>query len=80
MAFIRAAQQVGLSLEEIEAALGTLPQRRTPTKADWARLSRTWRSRIDDQIRELEELRDKLDVVHRLRLPVAAPVRPLQPG
>ena len=60
VAFVRAAQQVGLSLEEIEAALGTLPQARTPTKADWERLSRTWRTRIDDQIRALEDLRDKL--------------------
>jgi MerR family redox-sensitive transcriptional activator SoxR len=60
VAFIRAAQQVGLSLEEIQAALGALPQERTPTKADWERLSRTWRSRIDDQIQALEDLRDKL--------------------
>ena len=60
VAFIRAAQQFGLSLEEIQAALGALPQERTPTKADWERLSRTWRTRIDDQIQALEDLRDKL--------------------
>ena len=40
LAFIRTAQRVGLSLEEIEAALATLPSNRTPTKADWSRLSR----------------------------------------
>ncbi len=60
VAFVRAAQQVGLSLEEIQGALATLPQERTPTKADWERLSRTWRARIDDQITALESLRDKL--------------------
>jgi MerR family redox-sensitive transcriptional activator SoxR len=60
VAFVRAAQQVGLSLEEIQSALGTLPQERTPTKADWERLSAGWRPRIDAQIRALEELRDKL--------------------
>jgi MerR family redox-sensitive transcriptional activator SoxR len=60
VAFIRAAQQVGLSLEEVQAALATLPQERTPTKADWERLSRSWRTRIDDQIRALHELQDKL--------------------
>jgi MerR family redox-sensitive transcriptional activator SoxR len=60
VAFVRAAQQVGLSLEEIQTALATLPQERTPTKADWERLSRSWQRRIDDQIRGLEELRDKL--------------------
>jgi MerR family redox-sensitive transcriptional activator SoxR len=60
VAFVRAAQQVGLSLEEIRAALATLPEARTPTKADWARLSRTWSRRLDDRIGELERLRDSL--------------------
>ena len=40
IAFIRAAQNVGLSLDEIREALSTLPEGRTPTAADWARLSR----------------------------------------
>jgi MerR family redox-sensitive transcriptional activator SoxR len=61
VAFIRTAQRVGLTLEDVEEALATLPEGRTPTKADWARLSRTWRPRIDDQIERLERLRDKLD-------------------
>lgn len=61
LAFIRAARNVGLSLEEIAAALATLPDRRAPTKADWTRLSRSWRRRLDDQIVALTELRDGLD-------------------
>lgn len=61
LAFIRTAQRVGLSLDEIEAALATLPSNRTPTKADWSRLSRTWRPRLDTQIAQLERLRDTLD-------------------
>ncbi|MEP6527533.1 MAG: redox-sensitive transcriptional activator SoxR [Nocardioidaceae bacterium] len=60
IAFIRTAQRVGLSLDEIKAALDTLPDNRTPNKADWARLSRGWQPRIDDQIARLERLRDKL--------------------
>lgn len=60
IAFIRAAQNVGLSLEEIQAALATLPGGRTPTRADWARLSRMFKSRIDTQIEALEKLRDDL--------------------
>jgi MerR family redox-sensitive transcriptional activator SoxR len=60
LAFIRAAQNVGLSLTEIADALATLPSARTPTKADWARLSRTWRSRLDAQIEGLVALRDGL--------------------
>jgi MerR family redox-sensitive transcriptional activator SoxR len=60
LAFIRAAQNVGLSLDEIRAALDTLPSGRTPTKADWARLSRSWQARLDEQIAALERLRDGL--------------------
>ena len=61
VSFIRAAQRVGLSLEEIGAALSTLPDARTPTATDWARLSRAWRGRLDEQIRRIEKLRDQLD-------------------
>lgn len=61
LAFIRAARNVGLSLEEIAVALAELPDSRTPTKADWTRLSRAWRSRLDAQIAALEKLRDGLD-------------------
>jgi MerR family redox-sensitive transcriptional activator SoxR len=61
LAFIRAARNVGLSLEEVAAALATLPGGRTPTRADWTRLSRTWRHRLDEQIEALSRLRDGLD-------------------
>jgi MerR family redox-sensitive transcriptional activator SoxR len=61
VAFIRSARRVGLTLDEIAEALATLPEGRTPTKADWSRLSRGWRPRIDAQIERLERLRDKLD-------------------
>jgi MerR family transcriptional regulator, redox-sensitive transcriptional activator SoxR len=61
LAFIRSAQRVGLSLEEITEALRTLPGSRTPTKADWTRLSHQWRGRLNEQIERLERLRDRLD-------------------
>jgi MerR family redox-sensitive transcriptional activator SoxR len=61
LAFIRAARNVGLSLDEIKEALRTLPDGRTPTRADWSRLSRSWRQRLDDQIAALAKLRDGLD-------------------
>jgi MerR family redox-sensitive transcriptional activator SoxR len=61
IAFIRSAQHVGLSLEEIKQALAALPQARTPTAADWRRLSQSWRPRLDNRIAELERLRDRLD-------------------
>ncbi len=61
LAFIRAASNVGLSLEEIAAELATLPDGRTPNRADWQRLSKHWRARLDEQIGALERLRDGLD-------------------
>ncbi|MGH3646944.1 MAG: redox-sensitive transcriptional activator SoxR [Micromonosporaceae bacterium] len=61
VAFVRVAQRVGLSLEEIRDALATLPEERTPNRADWTKLSRAWRSRLDAQIGLLERLRDSLD-------------------
>jgi MerR family redox-sensitive transcriptional activator SoxR len=60
VAFIRAAQRVGLSLDEIAAALTSLPEGRTPTKADWERVSRSWTARLDEQIADLERLKTKL--------------------
>lgn len=60
VAFIRAAQQVGLSLDEIGHALQTLPEARTPTKTDWTRVSRAWSGRLDQQIADLQRLQAKL--------------------
>lgn len=60
VAFIRAAQRVGLTLEEVRTALDTLPRSRTPTAADWSRLSRSWQHRLDQRIADLRKLRDEL--------------------
>jgi MerR family redox-sensitive transcriptional activator SoxR len=60
VSFIRVAQQVGLSLEEIRAALASLPANRTPNQKDWQRLSTSWRPRLESQIALLEHLRDRL--------------------
>lgn len=61
VAFIRAAQQLGIGLAEVAQALAELPEGRTPTKADWARLSTHWRARLDERIAALQALRDRLD-------------------
>jgi MerR family transcriptional regulator, redox-sensitive transcriptional activator SoxR len=58
--FIRIAQQVGVSLDEIRDALAALPENRTPTKADWSRLSARWRRRLEERIVLMERLRDQL--------------------
>ena len=61
LAFVRAARHVGLGLEEIRDELAKLPSERTPNRADWTRISRSWRARIEEQIAALEALRDGLD-------------------
>lgn len=60
IAFVRAAQAVGISLAEIAEALQQLPEQRTPTKADWSRLSSRWRESLDQRIADLQALRDDL--------------------
>ena len=57
IAFIVFAQRVGLTLDEIHGELTKLPPDRVPTRRDWGRLSRSWRSRIDQRIAELERLK-----------------------
>jgi MerR family redox-sensitive transcriptional activator SoxR len=60
VAFIRVAQSVGLSLEDIRAALTRLPDQRTPTRLDWEHLSRSWRPILDRRIDSLIRLRERL--------------------
>ena len=61
LSFILIAQRLGLSLAEIEQAMASLPQGRTPNAADWKTISRTVRGRIDAQIAALEKVREDLD-------------------
>jgi MerR family redox-sensitive transcriptional activator SoxR len=61
LAFIRAATNIGLTLEEVADELARLPDGRAPTRADWTRLSRGWRGRLDERIEALVALRDGLD-------------------
>lgn len=60
ISIVRVAQTVGLTLEEIAAALAELPHGRTPTKRDWERMSRKWRRELDARIEKLQQVREKL--------------------
>ena len=60
VAVIRAAQILGLTLEQIRSALNALPQGRTPNRLDWEQLSLAWRGSLEGRITELEALRDRL--------------------
>ncbi len=60
LAFIRVAQRVGLSLDEIADAFSSLPGQRTPNLKDWERFSRRWRADLDERMRLLAAMRDEL--------------------
>lgn len=60
VAFIRAAQRVGIPLATIREALAELPEERTPTREDWSRLSELWRAELEERIKQLNRLRDHL--------------------
>lgn len=57
---IKAAQKMGIDLAAIKRAFAELPDQRTPTTADWARLSKKWRAELNARIAYLEKLRDSL--------------------
>lgn len=60
IALVQAGRTAGIPLEHIREALATLPSERTPTRRDWERLSRGWRTDIDRRIETLQALRDRL--------------------
>ncbi len=60
IAVIKAAQQVGIPLKEIEKAMAFLPKDKAPTKKDWQQLSSQWKKTLDKKIIELTVLRDKM--------------------
>lgn len=61
LSFVRIAQQFGFSIEQIRVQLEKLPDGRTPTKADWTKISRDMRAALNAKIATLEKLRDNLD-------------------
>jgi MerR family redox-sensitive transcriptional activator SoxR len=60
VAVIRAAQQVGLSLDQVRTAFAAFPRDVAPGKREWARMSAAWRPLLDQRIAELQQVRDKL--------------------
>ncbi|HIF78600.1 MAG: redox-sensitive transcriptional activator SoxR [Sulfitobacter sp.] len=61
LSFVMIAQQFGFTLPQIKAELDRLPGGRTPTKADWTRISEGFRAALDVRIATLNKLRDNLD-------------------
>ena len=61
VSFILISQRLGYGLSDIGSALSSLPDNRTPTKADWTRLSKRFSVDIDARIEQLQQLRDSLN-------------------
>jgi MerR family redox-sensitive transcriptional activator SoxR len=61
LSFALIAQRVGLTLPEIAAELGKLPLGRTPTLADWQRISRGFKRLLDERVAALERISETLD-------------------
>lgn len=61
IAVIKVAQRTGLSLQEIREGLAELPDWRTPTRADWMKMSQAWKAELEERIARLMRLRDQLE-------------------
>lgn len=60
ISFIIIAQNLGFTLAQIKQQFDGLPDNRTPTKKDWARISTSFGREIDDRIAALTLMREKL--------------------
>jgi MerR family redox-sensitive transcriptional activator SoxR len=60
VAVIKAAQRVGLSLDNIGDAFSGVPVDAAPTRTQWTRMAKRWRPLLDQRIAELEKVRDEL--------------------
>ncbi|WP_137221218.1 redox-sensitive transcriptional activator SoxR [Shewanella sp. MEBiC00475] len=61
ISLIKAAQQLGISLDEILLAFSSLPNSRTATKQDWADLSNLWKQTLTQRIAKMQKLNDLLE-------------------
>ena len=60
LSFVMITQRLGFTLAEIRAHLDALPEGRSPTRRDWDRLARGFRDELDERIRGLQALRERL--------------------
>ncbi len=61
LSFVMIAQQMGFTIDQIAGLLKSLPAGRTPTQADWTRISKQFRKTLDNRIAVLTRMRDNLD-------------------
>jgi len=58
VSLIKAAQKMGITLEEVRQALEKLPDNRTPNQKDWQKLASAWKKELSARIAYLEKMRD----------------------
>jgi MerR family transcriptional regulator, redox-sensitive transcriptional activator SoxR len=61
LSFALIAQRLGLTITEIQAVLSTLPQSRSPSRADWQAISARIHDALEARIAMLQKTRDLLD-------------------
>ncbi|GAK87333.1 redox-sensitive transcriptional activator SoxR [Vibrio ponticus] len=61
VAVIKAAQQVGMSLEEIAKAFELLPKHKAPTKTQWEAMATQWHKDLEHRILQLKALQQDLN-------------------
>lgn len=61
IAIVKAAQQIGISLQQIKTTFSSLPKQQVATKKDWQQMSQQWQGQLDQQIMMLLQLRQQLD-------------------
>ncbi|MES2505382.1 MAG: redox-sensitive transcriptional activator SoxR [Verrucomicrobiota bacterium] len=62
LGFIKVAQRLGFSLEEIKAAFQDLPPDGIPSKADWQKVSRAWEKTLEEKIQLATRMRNQLNL------------------
>lgn len=61
LSFVMISQTLGFTIAQIREALVKLPHHRTPTKADWAKISDRFKTDLDARIAQMQSLRERLD-------------------
>ncbi|MGI3026842.1 redox-sensitive transcriptional activator SoxR [Vibrio cholerae] len=60
IAVIKAAQMVGLTLEEVAESLADLPKHQAPSRQEWEQMASNWNAMLEHRIAQLKALQKDL--------------------
>lgn len=60
IAVIKAAQMVGLTLEEVAESLADLPKHQAPSRQEWEQMASNWNAMLEHRIAQLKALQNDL--------------------